>query len=143
MADYADKSFKFRVVYVYALNITAERCSFFWWFEPFLDDSKQLILVGDWNAILEPKIDKAGRGASRLDRYKSSLIDLLAEHNLVVKFRLDHPGQEMWMWLDNLLSGQVCTYLDRVLGEPTLNSFLVPGSTVESRQTIDSEPVCG
>ena len=55
----------------------------------FLDDSKQLVLMGDWNAILDPKIDKVGRR-----RRESSLVDLMTHHDLVHRFHLDHPGQE-------------------------------------------------
>ena len=57
-------------------------------------DSKRLVLMDDWNTILDPKIDKVGRGANRLGRCESSLIDL-ADHDLVNRFRLDHSGREM------------------------------------------------
>ena len=69
--------------------------------EPFLGDSKRICLVGDWNAILDPKIDKAWRGAHGLDRCKSSLVDFMARFDLVDRFRLDHPGREMWTWIDS------------------------------------------
>ena len=46
VADVAVKSFMFRVVAVYVLNITGKRLA------PFRDDPKRLVLVGDWNAIL-------------------------------------------------------------------------------------------
>ena len=59
VADVAFKSFEFRVVTVYAPNSVGERRSFFWRLEPFFDDLKRIILVGDWNAIFDPKIDKA------------------------------------------------------------------------------------
>ena len=62
VADVAVKSFKFRMVAVYAPNITVERVSFFRRLAPFLDDSKQLVLMGDWNAILDLMIDKVRRG---------------------------------------------------------------------------------
>ena len=65
VADVAVKTFEFRVVAVYAPNTSGERRSFHRRLEPFLDDSKQLILMGDWNAILDPKVDKDGRGARR------------------------------------------------------------------------------
>ena len=123
MADVAVKSFEFRVVAVYASSITAERRSFFRLLGPFPDDSKRLVLVGDWNAILDPKMDKAGQVASGSNRCESSLIDLLAGHDLVDRFRLDHLGHEMWTWLSNSPSSQIRTYLDRVLGVPTVNSF--------------------
>ena len=62
VANVADKSFKLRLVVVYAPNVVAERIAFFRRLAPFLDNSKQLVLMGDWNAILDPKIDKVGRG---------------------------------------------------------------------------------
>ena len=57
VADVAVKNFKFRLVAVYAPNFAAERISFFRRLAPFLDDTKRLVLMGDWNAILDPKID--------------------------------------------------------------------------------------
>ena len=80
-----------------------------WWFRhliplwrgfpPFssVGDSKRLVLMGDWNAILDPKIDKVRQGTSWLGRSESSLVD----RDLVDRFRLDHPGREMWAWLDS------------------------------------------
>ena len=57
VADVVVKSFKFRLVVVYAPNTAVERVSFFRRLVPFQDDSKRLILMGDGNAILKPKID--------------------------------------------------------------------------------------
>ena len=77
VADVAVKSFKFRLVAVYASNIAAKRVSFFRRLAPFLDDTKQLVLMGDWNAILDPKMDKVGWGANRLGRCQSSLVGFM------------------------------------------------------------------
>ena len=110
-------------------KIVAERVSFFRRLTPFQDDTKRLVLMGDWNAILDPKIDKVGRGASRLGRCESSLVGLMTRHDLVDKFRLDHPGREMWTWLDSSPSVKVGSYLDRVLDELTSISLVVPRST--------------
>ena len=115
VADVTVKSFKFWLVAVYAPNIAGERVSFFRRLAPFLDDSKWLVLMGDWNAILDPKIDKVGRGARGLGRCESSLVSLVTCHDLVDRFRLDHPGLEMWTWLDSSPSAKVGSYLDRVL----------------------------
>ena len=60
VADVAVKSLKFCLVAVYAPNSAAERVSFFCRLAPFLDDTKRLVLMGDWNAILDPKIEKVG-----------------------------------------------------------------------------------
>ena len=99
VADVAVKSFKFHLVVVYAPNISAGRVSFFRRLAPFLEDTKRLVLMGDWNAILDPNIDKVGRGARRSGRCESSLVGLRTRHDLVDSFRLDHPGWEMWTWL--------------------------------------------
>ena len=115
VADVAVKSFKFRLVAVYAPNIVVERVSFFRRLAPFLHDTKRLVLMGDWNAILDPKIDKVRRGDSCAGRCESSLAGLMTRHKLVDRFRLDHPGREMWMWLDSSPSAKVGSYLDRVL----------------------------
>ena len=62
VAHVAVKIFKFRVIAVYAPNIAVEKASFFRRLASFLDDAKRLVLMGDWNAILNPKIDKVERG---------------------------------------------------------------------------------
>ena len=129
VADVAVESFKFRLVVAYVPNIIAERVSFFRRLAPFLDDSKRLLLMGDWNAILDPQIDKVGRGARRLGRCESSLVDFVTRHGLVDRFRLDHPGREMWTWLDSKPSAKVGSYLDRVLEELIAISLVVPCST--------------
>ena len=95
VADVAVKTFEFRIAAAYAPNTAAEKRSFFRRLGSFLDVSKRTVLVGDWNAILDPQIDKGGRGASGSARCESNLIDLLAEFDLVDRFRLDHPGREM------------------------------------------------
>ena len=115
VVDVAVKSFNFRLVAVYAPNIVTERVFFYRRLAPFLDDTKRLVLMGVWNAILDPKIDKVGRGASRLEKCESSLAGFMTRHDLVDRFRLDHPGREMWTWLDSSPSAKLGSYLDRVL----------------------------
>ena len=90
MADVGVKSFEFWVVVVYAPSIAGETRSIFRQLAPFLDDPKWLVLVDDWNMILDPKIDRVRQGASGLDRWESSLIDLMAQHDLIDNFCLDH-----------------------------------------------------
>ena len=83
------------MIAIYSPNTVAERVSFYRRFVLFLDDPKQLVLMGDWNAILDPKIDRAGRVARGSGGCESSLIDFMAHHDLVDRFHLDHPGKEM------------------------------------------------
>ena len=115
VVDVAVKSFQFRLVEFYAPNIITERVSFCRRLAPFLDDTKRLVLMGDWNGIFDPKIDKIGRGGSRLGRCESSLAGFMTRHDLVDGFRLDQSGREMRTWLDSSPSAKVGSYLDRVL----------------------------
>ena len=120
-------SFEFRVAAVYVPNIPAEMVSFFRQLAPFIDDPEWIILVGDWNAILDPKIDRVGRGARGLGRCESILFDLITRYNLMTChdlidwFRVDHPG-EMWTWLDSSPSLHARSNLDRMFEELTLCS---------------------
>ena len=130
VADVAVKSFAFRMAAVYATNLATEKVSFFRQLTPFLDDPKPIVLVGDWNAILDPKIDRVGRRTRGLRKCESSLINLMARHDLVDRFRLDYPGREMWTWLDSSPSVRVRSYLDTVLEEQTLILLCVSRSTM-------------
>ena len=53
----------------------------------------------------------------------------MTRHDMVDRFRLDHPGREMWMWLDSSPTANVGSYLDRVLEELRAISLVVPRST--------------
>ena len=63
---------------------------------------------------LTPILDRVGRGSSGSARCDSSLSDFLTEFNLIDRYRLDHPGREMWTWVGNSHSGQIQSYLDSV-----------------------------
>ena len=76
---------------VYAPNITAQSISLFQQLASVLDNAKRIVLMGDWNAILDSKIDRGGRGARESRRCESSLIGFMACHDLVDRFRQDHP----------------------------------------------------
>ena len=58
------------------------RFPFFGGLAPFLDDPKWIVLVDDWNAILDPKTDRVRRGDRGSRWHESSLIDVMARHDL-------------------------------------------------------------
>ena len=102
VADVAVKSFEFRVAVAEAVSgwqfpggLVAEAVSFFRWLAPFVDDPQRIVLVGDWNAILDTKINKVGRVATGLGSYESSLVDFMAHYDLVDWFRQEHTGREI------------------------------------------------
>ena len=93
VADVAVESFAFRVAVAYSPNIVAERVSFIRRSLSFLDNPKRLVLVGDWNAILDPKIDKFGRGVKRVRGFFKKKPD---QPNGPARLgRLDYPRREM------------------------------------------------
>ena len=94
-ADVAVKSYAFRVVAVYAPNSVGETHLFFRCSGLFFDDPRRVVLVGDWNEILDSKINKTGRDAQRLHRCESSLNNFTNRHDLFNRFRMDHPRREM------------------------------------------------
>ena len=128
-ADIAVKAFEVRVVAIHAPNCIGKKRSLFRRLAPFLDYLKRLIVLGDWNAILDHKIDKGGWRASRLGWCDISLSSLLAEFDLIDRFRQYHPGREIWTWRGDSPSGQIRTHLERVLEELTMILFLVLRST--------------
>ena len=122
--DIAVRGFKFKVVAVHRLNIPGEKNSLFSWLRPFLTGNKRLVLVGDWNAILDPKLDRVRWSISGTVGYGSSLIDFIAKFDLVVSFCLDHPGSDMWMLKHKEPSHPSRSCLDRLLEERTKTLYL-------------------
>ena len=96
VADVAVKTFEFRIAAVHAPNIAVERRSFLRRLESFLDASKRTVLVGDWNAILDPKIDRAVGALASREGVTEAWSNFLAEFDLIDRYCQDHPGREMW-----------------------------------------------
>ena len=116
VVDVAIKSYNFRVIAIYAPNEPGKRVDFFREIEPFLNYSGRLVLMGDWNAILNPNIDRPGRGDSAGGgMFEPSLVDFMERSDLVDRFRVDHPDEKVWTWGNSSSSNPLASYLDRVL----------------------------
>ena len=77
--------------------------------------SKRVILVGDWNAVLDPNLDRGAisAGTNTLDsRHFRKFVKRL---NLVDKFRERDPNKIAWTWAGRGASAQFYSYLDQVL----------------------------
>ena len=48
----------------------------------------------------------------------------MTHHDLVDRFRPDHPGREMWTWLESSPSAKVGSYLDRGLFRRADSDFM-------------------
>ena len=58
VVDATIKGEAFRLIGVYGPNLQSERVSFFSRIDPFVTSSRRVVLVGDWNAVLDPNIDR-------------------------------------------------------------------------------------
>ena len=96
--DVTIKDNAFRLIGVYGPNASSELPAFFWRIEPYVIPSKRVILVGDWNAVLDPNLDRgaSSTGTNTLDaRYFREFVE---RFDLVDKFRERHPIKLAWTW---------------------------------------------
>ena len=132
VVDVTIKDKAFRLIGVYGPNATSELPAFFRRIEPYVIPSKRVILVGDWNAVLDPNLDRGAISAATntLDaRYFREFVQRL---DLVDKFRERYPNKLAWTWTGRGASAQLYSYLDRVLvrrvdldylGGPSFNAY--------------------
>ena len=119
VADLKIDEKQFRIVIVHAPCNTRKRRNFLTTLEPYLTDPKRTISVGDWNSILDPEIDRAGKGNGGngwSGNPDDTLINFIAEHRLVDRYRHEHPKTKVWTWTNS--NTEVVTnrsYLDRFL----------------------------
>ena len=113
--DVTIKDKAFRLIGVYGPNVTSELPAFSRRIEPYVVPSKRVILVGDWNAVLDPNLVPAlvAPLSNSLDaRYFREFVQ---KFDLVDKFRERHPNKLVWTWTGRGASAQLYSYLDRVL----------------------------
>ena len=132
VVDVTIKDKAFRLTGVDGPNATSELPAFFRRIEPYVIPSMRVILVGDWNAILDPNLDRGAisAGTNTLDaRYFREFVQKL---DLIDKFRERHPNKIAWTWTGRGASAQLYSYLDRVLvkrvdldylGGPSFNPY--------------------
>ncbi len=101
----------FRLVAVYAPT-GAGRPDFFRRLEPFLGTSRSLVVLGDFNGILDARWDCVGLANNRRGGCKS-LVNLLRRFQLSDRYRLDFPNTPLWTWSKR--DGSSRSYLDRIL----------------------------
>ena len=139
--DVTIKDKAFRLIGVYGPNVTSELPAFFRRIEPYVVPSKRVILVGDWNAVLDPNLDRGATsaGTNSLDaRYFSEFVQ---KFDLVDKFRERHPNKIVWTWTGRGASAQLYSYLDRVLVKRVDLDYL-GGPSFEPYKNSDHKFLC-
>ena len=117
--DVTIKGRAFRLIGVYAPNSQVELAAFFRRIEQFMGTSRTVILAGDWNAVLDPDLDRFGlptRGTNR-DRDAVLFREFVDKFDLIDKFRNEKPRDLVWTWTGRRGSGpmQLSSYIDRFL----------------------------
>ena len=117
--DVTIKDKAFRLIGVYGPNAISEFPAFFRRIEPYVIPSKGVILVGDWNAVFDPNLDRGASSTSSNTLDARYFREFVERFDIVDKFREKHPNKVVWTWTGRGASAQLYSYLDRVLGEST------------------------
>ena len=94
--DVTIKDKAFRLIGVYGPNATSELPAFFRHIEPYVIPSKWVILVGDWNAVLDPNLDRRAISAGTNTLDARHLREFVQRRDLVDKFHERHPNKIAW-----------------------------------------------
>ena len=117
VVDITIKGEQFRLVGVYGPNHQRERIDFFQRIDQFLSTSKQVIIAGDFNAVLSPDIDRQAGRTNTINTDADVFRDFVDRMDLVDKYRNEFPNRREWTWTGRGGSGntQLYSYIDRVL----------------------------
>ena len=85
--DITIKDKAFRLIGVYGPNAISELPAIFRCIEPFMIPSKWVILVGDWNAVLDPNLDRGAINAGTNTLDASYFCEFVEWLDLVDKFQ--------------------------------------------------------
>ena len=61
-------------------------------------DNNNLILVGDWNTVLEPKLDTKFYKDTRVRKSTKEILDFSNKKGLLDVWRIKHPNTERYTW---------------------------------------------
>jgi len=100
--DLSVHNVKLRVVNVYAPNIEIERNEFFENLNTYLVTSRHVILVGDFNCVLNTRLDKIGGNMDRGLVGSKILSQLLTKFSLFDAYRYLYPNEKCVTWFRKL-----------------------------------------
>lgn len=78
-----------RLTGIYSPSAQSQQTDFYRPLENFLVASKTLVMLGDYNVILDARLDRDGSAGRR---FNSCFIDLLKCSQLAARYRLEHPS---------------------------------------------------
>ena len=114
--DVTIKDKVFRLIGIYGPCATSELPDFFQHINPFKTSSKQIILVVDWKAVLDPNLDRGKTNRATNNSDAKYFGEFVAKFDLINKFRERHTTKLELTWTSRNVSAQLYSYLYRVLG---------------------------
>lgn len=96
---------------------------------PYID--RKMVIAGDHNVCLNPKMDKKGGKGEKESEYARELIQFMEENDLVDIWRVRHPDKKQYTRRQNCKAGIVHSRLD---------SFLVSAHMAQDIEHTDIKP---
>lgn len=111
---------------------------FFRCLEVFPGMSRSLVLVVDWNYILDVHVDCVG--LEGIGGGSESVASLLSNFQVAGRCRLDNSNAPLWTWTNSIELSS--SYLDRIfVGQQIEIALVVQYSNSSAMQTINLTPV--
>ena len=130
-----------RLIGVHRPNATSELPAFFWRIKPYVIASKQVILVEDWNAVLDPNLDRGAISVGTNTSDARHFCEFVERLDLVDKFRERYPNKVVWTWTGRGASAELYSYLDQVLVR-RVNLDYLGGSSFNPYKDSDHKFLC-
>ena len=135
--DFTYNESKYRIVNVYAPNQSQDRNTYLDRLTPYLVTARHLILNGDFNFVLDSKLDKVGGNLNKGTVGSKIFKNIIDKHKLIDAFRYLHPNKRAVTWMSKYASNSKHDYeyignrLDRfyvcnTLSNSILNSDITP-----------------
>ena len=87
-----------QLIGVYGPNVSSELPAFFRCIGLYVIPSKWVNLVGDWNGVLDPNLDRGATSVSTNTLDVRYFREFVEQFDLVYKFRKRHPNKLAWTW---------------------------------------------
>jgi hypothetical protein len=101
----------------------------------------RLILGGDLNLYLDPKMDKkGGKYIDKRSKYEENLVNTMNELDLIDSWRTCNPNVERYTWRENTRNGIVQSRLDYFIC-PLSKIYDVKKTTIEISMYSDHNPI--
>jgi exonuclease III len=120
--DLTIEGFKFRIISVYVPTEESERRVFLNELYPFLTCQLPIIMGGDFNCIMNAKLDKIGGNPSRGLVGSKEIISFCSSFSVVDVFRINHPHLVATTWHQRGNGGVSCR-IDRFYVSKTISNL--------------------